>query len=614
MTTFWKSPLVVLALSLTFYGFSSAAEGIYVQPAKYFDERSLTIMLDDLERQLAAVQVIDQSKLDAQLGVSSGTTRRAFGFSVNVGGPALPGIITKSTLNSAGVLAPSEQTVTQAAATPTAPTSPTVNALAGAPAPGINSEAMLSEQINLTYRLYSLRTLLNRSISDRLYVKDPKAVKNGEKFVTGTRKQVLLGFSIDVQPPKNSEEKEAYVRIDINPMGGRLPSVVSLMPQEKTFNVATVSEKANSFGFAIPISVITVGLSVGSQSQALFVYRDTDTVGRLDSPIRPVLGRKWVEPGNRKVFVTLSLDSEDNPSAVEELSYTVTTGWRKLKDRMAIDQAVESGPAEIGTVLIYGEKVVRGTLEPQISKAMISPLSATNALVTFEGKNFFPGTRLAIGDSLISESGPALTIPSDEALTFSAKLTDLESGFASVYGRYGLPVPVKADPKSNYKLGFRLSLLASPDPGRDLVPVQLGLRECADRQLQTSCTTPTWIRDENITLLVSAGSQQQLISGQTMYESCVELPDKSKPCFLTTDIEVTKDSLNKEQKISISVPFAGPAFRDTRGLQNPLSFNKLVKLGGALGRLRILVAAGRWNKSVLSIWHQVHRRRSEFHT
>ena len=327
MTNFIRFCRCLLAIAgVPLFAWQSA-DGIYVQPPKYYDERSLAIMLDELERQLQSVQVVDQGKLEAQLGVSSGTRRRSFAFSVGVTGPALPSVDTVSKPNSAGEPVAAEQTVKQPSYSVPARDLPQLASAGTSPTPGVNAETLLAEQISLTYRLYSLRTILNRSISDRLYVDNPETLRTREsapQAKLGTRKQVLLGFSIDIQPPKEANEREAYVRIEVSHNGQRPPSIVSIMPQEKIFNVATVSEKAANFGFALPLSVIGLGASLGAGSQALYVYRDADTIGRLDPPgttndnvpttafgwtFRPVLGRKFVEPGNRKVFVTLALDN-----------------------------------------------------------------------------------------------------------------------------------------------------------------------------------------------------------------------------------------------------------------------------------------------------------------
>jgi hypothetical protein len=573
------------------------AADIVIGRPKIYDERALQIMLDDLERQLSKTTIVDQSKLEAQLGVVSGINRSASSFGLSLGGPSTPGIVTTNTPNAQGQLTPSTQTVTVAASTPAAPSLPTTTALASPPSPGINAESLLTEQIDLTYRIYNLRLLLNRSVTDRLLIPSGELKDRQNPPKAGTRKQVLVGFTISIQPTDDSKGREAYVRVEVGSSKQPPPEVVSLLPQEKTYNVATISDKAASFGFAVPISVITLGLSAGVDKQTLFVYRDADTVARLDGTsiitlekeeiaatdfgwsFRPVLGRDYVEPGIRQVFVNLALNEDENSAAFSPLQFSFASGWRELKDKMAVKNSATLPSAGTPARLDIPETPrIRQGLGVGVESVAVAPFNDTSAIVSLGGRNFFPGTSILIGDEIIDQTSPKLTIPSDDALTFVTTLANLESGFATVYGRYGLPAPIvnRPAPKDSTRM-LKLSLATKPQPERDSATVQVQLRECADRRTSADCQVPAWLRDNRVPILISTASGRRLVNGSVLYPDCLPEPFE-KICFLATDVELPKDSLSKEQRISVSVPFGDSSLRDGTELFNPLAFKKIVKL------------------------------------
>jgi len=209
-----------------------------------------------------------------------------------------------------------------------------------------------------------------------------------------------------------------------------------MLPQEKTFNVAAISDKSLSVGFAVPVSVVSLGLAASDQKQSFFVYRDADTIARYDGPgrfstldkeaieatsfgwsFRPVLGRDYVEPGIRQVFVALALDENDTPDAAPTLYFSIKSGWRDLKDRMAAKEGVASSLTTLAPKLIIpANKTISEKLLPVIDEISLSPFSEANALVSLAGKNYFSGTAVLIGDQVINESNPQMFIPSNQAL------------------------------------------------------------------------------------------------------------------------------------------------------------------------------------------------------
>src|SRR6266705_6136070 len=145
-----------------------AQNGINVSEAKVYDDRTLMIMLDQLNEQLRNINFIDRTKLAAQLGLTQGSQSKDVSRSFDLATLPIPSLKTKSTPDSSGNLAVSEQNEERAAFTAARPGLPELQAAPTyAPVFGENATDLLSDQVNLTYQIYNLRMILERSLSDR---------------------------------------------------------------------------------------------------------------------------------------------------------------------------------------------------------------------------------------------------------------------------------------------------------------------------------------------------------------------------------------------------------------------------------------------------------------
>lgn len=143
--------------------------GIGVSETKVFDNRSLVIMLEELNRQLQNLKIIDQKTLLDNLGLSQGFQSQDTARSFEFGTVPIPGLKTTSKPDSGGNLEISEQVKDQKEITAKTPGLPDLLAAPKyEPKFGINSEDLLTQQIDLTYKIFNLRMLLERSVSDRL--------------------------------------------------------------------------------------------------------------------------------------------------------------------------------------------------------------------------------------------------------------------------------------------------------------------------------------------------------------------------------------------------------------------------------------------------------------
>jgi hypothetical protein len=168
--------------------------GISVGKPKVFDSRSLSIMLEQLSEQLRTVQVVDAQKLAAALGNQQGSEAHNTAVAASLTGPSLPSVTTTEKPNAAGNLAVTERDTSRAATTPATPTLPALLAAPSyTPTFGPSAADLLADQVSLSYQIFNVRMLLERSLTDRLATPDGKP-----------RLQAVLGFQISIDPPRNA--------------------------------------------------------------------------------------------------------------------------------------------------------------------------------------------------------------------------------------------------------------------------------------------------------------------------------------------------------------------------------------------------------------------------
>jgi hypothetical protein len=490
---------------------SQVPNGISVGTPKVFDDRSLVLQLESLSESLRNLQVIDQARLAAALGMQQGFASTEFLSNFTVTG--LPGAtndvdIIKNTGNvnaQGGALPDTVKTTTsqhQAAFTPSVPVlDATTNAApsAFAPAFGQSASDVLSDQVSLTYQIFNLRMLLERSLSDRLLATDP-------------RLQAVLGFNVAIDPPRTAADAVAVVEVTLeDSAAGNGLSLVSLMPQEKTYNTAALSTRSNAFGGAAVVKMFQVAFSQRRRAQTFYLYRDADTISyeRMTSDgksvvfgwmFRPVLGRRSVSPGMRQLFAVVALPGDFTQART--LNAGVRTYWKRFdRDTMtSFLPADATRPARLGYALslglgrpkIFGDRYtntaiyrgieVKGTptyekgLRAQVSGVRWRPIGATSALVTVSGRNFFTGSKVAVGDKIYGVTPESLTVKSSTTLEFTTSLEALGTSQASLIGRYGGSVPILSEPSQGAATGgvaITQAVLSSTLGGSRLLDITL---------------------------------------------------------------------------------------------------------------------------------------------
>jgi hypothetical protein len=455
-----------------------SANGIAVGEAKQFDNRSLTLILEQLDAALAKLSVVSQS-VSQNLGTFQGQRStdwlQTASFTFGEGGK-VPEANDGKKDSSAGGAQVDKPTGDAAAASGTAKGQSPAASLPSSFAPafaGLAGDA-LTDQMNLAYQIVNLRILNERALSDRLW---------GQR----ARLQVVLGFQVSINPPNFATDCAAVVEVELKVPGGVDPiSVIAMIPQEKTYNVATLSSSSDSVDGSVVSALWRAGGSIGRRRSDIFLHRDSDTVAFERNPawfasafgvrklhrfndraltmfgweFRPVLGRRSVSPGARQMLAVVALPMEDAEvadGAPPMLGVRTRTYWRRY-DRRRQSSGVRLGlwPLPSGAVTIrsdwYDIPVLRTTdiqesLGPKVDKVDWEDGGGGVAIVLVEGKNFFSGTEVTIGGARYRAGDGNLILKSERAIEIHTTIAALARGDAVLSGRYGASIPLRAKPQ-----------------------------------------------------------------------------------------------------------------------------------------------------------------------
>jgi hypothetical protein len=579
----WIAVLYVTS-SMT-YATAQQNNGIHVGSPKVYDSRELTLMLDNLSEQLQNKNFVDPKALAAALGNIQGYQSSDFSLSAFANGAVGPQAASVFAGTGAGSTTPPSSTGTSNAPTVTINVAPTQNAgsstgaaTGGAstsaplgpqspalptlqtppnynPTFGSNGSDLLSDEVNLTYQLYNVRMLLDRSLTDRLH---------GDH----ARLQAVVGFDIDLEPDKDAKNAAAIVQVTANlasppPTGAgcdsEVVSLVALMPEQGSHNAATLSQSAYGFGGAIASSVFSFGVAGQKRSQVFYLYRDMDTLS-FEKPatdkdplifgwqFRPVLGRKSVDPGLRHMLVVLGLPCSDTVASVPQITMSVTTQWQKYDSKTQTISPKQAHRTDTGSAEFKSEvpstQSSQDRLKPQVSKVSWYPTDTGDGVAIVTGDNFFPGTTVRLGNRNLSSAADGLTIKSDKELELAVPLTAAVVG-GVVSGRYGQAAPLESLSTTTPSSGFSISSLRVFPSGNDMF--QINARLAVDPRNKTAVT----VED----LKSKLNPPVALING---------VPLAVRPFFSSPDITLTTfapaEVVAKMASFTITFPFAGSAW------------------------------------------------------
>lgn len=433
------------------------ARGILVGAPKIYDDYYLQTLLASLKNNLAAVKAVDQATLLGHIGnVQGGDLRQT---SVAVSGSGLPTAQTSSFTLAPGVPAfmvpplPSGATtpatatatattpgttVTQNSATPVAPTPPAPTL--ALPSFGQSSLDTLNESLQLSSEIMNVELMLDGAFTDRLQR------TNGRSRATYT-----IGFPVTIESPRNidkqheNEVAEIQVKVCLDAaLPEDPPSIVNLVPKEKTYNVASLVDRSFLGSLSAVLGgVFNVGGAFFFSHKTFYLVQQQETVAfqkdadRCDGEhpsrsvnfawqVRPVLGSKHVRPGMTQEFVQVS--GPFDFAQGEKINFGkvyVTAGWRKTSDKGNLMGELQDA---VGPVVFDLPKY---STIAKINRLAVRDIGQGNVSVQVYG-TFLPGVMVRVGTSV------ALPIVSSEgnSLTFVAAAQDLvRAGGAALVSR-----------------------------------------------------------------------------------------------------------------------------------------------------------------------------------
>jgi len=430
--------------------------GLVVGQTKLFDERSLRSMLETAEESLRRVSAVDPAKLAQATGALQGERVRETALGVSA--KTLPGVILGSDNDP-----PPSPTVAPSGTTAPGLTS----AIPFQPTFGISSQDLLAEQMSLNYQIINLRMLLERSISDRLYIEKEA---DGSTFFPDTRAQAIVGFQISIDP--RPEYRNAVAEVDISLTSdchrAQSASLVSLLPRDKTYNVATVSKDAKSFGLGAVVQFIDLGVSASGKRETLYLVRDTDTVALerrgfrpagAAQPVeqaktltfgwqfRPVLGRKAVEPGTRQVYAMLALPTDNRFATPYEAYVEVRTRWRRYDSKTnTVGEPIKGSESyhRLSDLEVRSGGFHEHILGPRVDSVTWDAIGNGLVMVKVRGSNFLTGTTVVVGDTVLDRPETGLFRQGENYMMFKVPSEKLAQPSPPVIiSRYGPAIELR---------------------------------------------------------------------------------------------------------------------------------------------------------------------------
>jgi hypothetical protein len=323
------------------------SNGIYLEGVKVYDEAALEGLLNGAKSNLAQLNAFDQTSLIGHLGAIQGSTANQSQNTLQMTGPPQWGAATPTTPNT-----PNNPALPTPAATYTLPSTFQTSAV-----------DFLNEQMQLSMQMINLQLLLSGSFNDQF-----------ERDSNIARRRTTLGFPININVPEGFRYQGAVAEVEITVCApdtvssadlvsnGGL-SLVTLLPQEKTYNVASLVSKTSSIAGGAVAGVVNVGGGLLRSRQTYYLVQDQDTIAAqrfaqyscdqkkerravtFAWQFRPVLGEKVVRDGLRQTYAQVSFPQDVSTLLRNSLPIQVRTGWRHY-DRKTGRVGTEIDPFE----------------------------------------------------------------------------------------------------------------------------------------------------------------------------------------------------------------------------------------------------------------------------
>lgn len=462
-----------------------AENGITVTEPRVFDDAQLHRRLQELEARLATLQVIEQKAITDRFGTVAGASLNTSGFALNVQGAPVLGVGTTTklpteqttTTTAAGATSSGVQTVTTLGTEDVVTTRPQFNPPgATAPSPtatlpsgfSVSASDILNEMTQVSAEIDGLRLLLAGDLSSHFVNSNDRTAGAYTKYKT------TLGFDISVKPNAVDEGKYkdavAIVEVEVEnacqTLSEEPPAITALLPREKTYNVAEISDRSTSIGGGVATQIVGVSGSWLRGHKTHYLVRDQDTVALTFRPeeqpsdtcsndsrtvratkrvgfmwqFRPVLGRRYVRIADKTNFVQLAFAVPPDAVSGQIGKVKITSYWRRYDRKRGVTKEVI--PWSV-TEHYHSFDIPRFKLVSNLGafnfKDSIEDLGGGQVLVKLEGR-YLPGTTVRIGPTTLSE-GERLK-HTYTGIRFVATLADLVTKKAFLVAHDGTEVPL----------------------------------------------------------------------------------------------------------------------------------------------------------------------------
>ncbi len=563
--------------------------GIVIGPAKLYDERSLESQLDSIKSGLTA-NYVNPNMVATNEGVPQGGTLSSSQITGGIGYNEKPSV-SNSQDNSSG-------TTNTGSKSGNSPISQNFSGSAiGLQSPlVVSSEDLLQQQVGLSFEATNLQLLLDHALSDR--------VMFAPDGTPAARQMAILGFQISVEPRQSDEYAVAEADITISDTSGRgRPEVDMMLPQDKTYNVAKVTNDSNAFNLGAFTAPLGAALGGNSGHSSSFIVYDVDTVAlQRPSPdsksvtfgwqFRPVLGEKTVQPGTRQVYVLVSLPVDSNTQYTPNIS--VQTYWRKYdtKAKVVENDRIDSsgGPQLLPTLPIYPIVNYDKGLQPTVTGVETYDAGNGRVLVEATGTNFSDSTSVVAGGQIINKDN-GLLVKGGNTLTFIAPLSNLAYEDPLIVGQYGTAIPMRLSMSEGqimfaatpYAVPVRITRnepgegISIPAGGVQVVPVN---SQNSDLKITLVSLHPDRegkrvapLLPSNAQLIIQVGNQTFGMNdhpvGMEVLDDQGKPTDPSQASSIVLDAIVDNSDLQSAQKVTVRYAFCGDDYRADAGLPQP---------------------------------------------
>jgi hypothetical protein len=502
-----------------------AGDSIKVGHPEVFDNAQLQASLDRLRGQLAGLGIVDTSTLTGALGAVQGTSLSQTNFSAQVVGRATPSVTSVVPSISAPAAQDKSDTVTTSRASQT----PTVPAAASAPTaptlPAVTSDAigLIEKQMQLESQLQGYELLLGGSdfarytisglAKDRVVIGFPITISAQDQHKNMAAEVEFTYFPpnanqfkdyrdctqehLDGVGPATKDEQRFSDGDGTNAQSAcreqeATPTIINILPAERSYNVVGVSSKATSLGAAAIVGTVSLGASGGSSKQTQYLLAQQDTVAlqgegkalceagpthnppvtvgtrpgpgetviydptdaghcvdgsrgvRFKWQFRPVLGESFVRPGRRVTFVQLAIPNVRRPYPNYGGIIYVRKTWKPIdtdtgvvkEASPAMPESTDNPGPEFSMKYVLGHTFISS----EVYSVGIPDLGSGSVLVSLRG-TYLTGATVRIAGTILNPSSPGF-IADYNSLQFVTTVQALAQSGATLISSEGVESPI----------------------------------------------------------------------------------------------------------------------------------------------------------------------------